>query len=319
MPAIRGDGAPTTAVTPIILDPVLSAEEAGRLLELRSAYGPHRFTLGTRARYFRETYLYGGNTFLPGIDVLVEHPALAEAARELHGREVVHPAIVYANILVPGQNLEVHTDLPEYRGADRRRVPQWLLLVMQHSGLFERWRLPIATAITYFGGGRGGAFTYYPEGPDGPVCSYEPRHNTALLIDVDAVYHGVAVVEGDDTAARTFRPGVRIEPDRDDIWAVRSADGTTTYAEYAADDLRYSVSWKAYCFVDEAERAMWQNHTDDLDLDTIKQVMVEDLRRSGRLVNGEPPRNDEEFRTLVEDAYGATSWREVELSRMRLG
>jgi hypothetical protein len=308
-----------TAGTPIILDPVLSDEDADRLLRLRSAYGSYRFTLSAQARYFRETYLYGGNTFLPGIDFLVEHAALAESARELHGRDVIHPAIVYANILVPGQNLEVHTDLPEYRGADRRRVPQWLLLVMQHSGLFERWRLPIATAITYVGGGRGGAFIYYPDGPAGPVRSYEPCHNTALLLDVDAVFHGVDVVEGDDEAARTFRAGMRIEPDRDDVWAVRSADGATTIAEYAADDLRYSVSWKAYCFVDEAERAMWQDHTDDLDVDTIKRIMIEDLDRTGRLPGDQAPATDEEFRKLVEAAYGGTSWREVELGRLGLG
>lgn len=301
-----------TATAPIILDPVLSDEDADRLLELRSAYGAYRFTLGAQARYFRETYLYGGNTFLPGIDFLVEHGTLADAARELHGRDVIHPAIVYANLLVPGQNLEVHTDLPEYRGADRRSVPQWLLLVMQHSGLFERWRLPIATAINYVGGGRGGAFVYYPDGLTGPARSYEPRHNTALLMDVDAVFHGVDVVEGDDAPARTFRPGMRIEPDRDDVWAVRSADGATTVAEYAADDLRYSVSWKAYCFVDEAERVMWQDHTDDLDVDTIKRIMVSDLDRTGRLPGDEPPATDEEFRKLVEATYGGTSWGEAE-------
>lgn len=302
-------------MTPMILDPVLSDEEATRLLQLRSAYGLYRFTLGPRARYFRETYAYGGKVFLPGIEYLIQHETLAAAARELHGRDVILPAIVYANVLVPGQRLEVHTDLPEYRGADRRSVPQWLLLAMQHSSLFERWRLPIATAITYVGGGRGGAFIYYPDGPAGPVRSYHPRHNTALLMDVDAIFHGVDVVEGDDTAARAFRPGVQIGADRGDTWAVRSADGSRTIAEYAADDLRYSVSWKAYCFADEAGQATWQNHTDDLDLDAIKRVMIEDLGRTGRLPGGEPPAGEEELRTLVESAYGGTSWRDTELGR----
>src|ERR1700727_347074 len=125
-------------MAPMILDPALSEEDAARLLELRSAHGPYRFTLGARTRYFRETYVYRGNVFLPGIGFFVEHEAFTAAARELHRRAIVVPAIVYANILVPGQRIEVHTDLPEYRGADRRSVPHWLLLVMQHSGLFER-------------------------------------------------------------------------------------------------------------------------------------------------------------------------------------
>lgn len=308
-----------TDVEPIILDPVFSEDEAAHLLELRSAYGQYRFTLGAQARYFRETYLYGGNVFLPGIEFVVEHPTLADAARRLHGREVIVPAIVYANILVPGQRLEVHTDLPEYRGADRRSVPQWLLLVMQHSGLFEQWRLPIATAITYVGGGRGGSFDYYPAGPAGPMRSFHPHHNTALLMDVDAIYHGVGEVQGDGAAAGTFRPGVRIEPTDAGRWAVRSANGATTIAEYAADDLRYSVSWKAYCFVDQAEQTTWQDHTNDLDLDTIKRLMLADLDRNGSLPGGEQPATDGEFRKLVEAAYGATSWRDIELGRMGLG
>lgn len=302
----------------MILDPAISDEEAARLLELRSAFGAYRFTLGARTRYFRETYVYQGKVFLPGIDFFIEHNAFASAARELHGRDIVVPSIVYANILVPGQQLEVHTDLPEYRGADRRSVDQWLLLVMQHSGLFERWRLPIATAITYAGGGRGGAFIYYPDGPAGPVRSYEPRHNTALVIDVDAIYHGVDVVAGDQAAAGTFRPGARIEDVGGDTWVVRSADGSRTYAEYAGDDLRYSVSWKAYCFSDQEELATWQRHTDDLDVETIKRILVEDLDQAGKLPHGHRPASEEELRTLAEAAYGGTGWRDTELARTTL-
>jgi hypothetical protein len=168
------------------------------------------------------------------------------------------------------------------------------------------------------GGGRGGAFIYYPDGPAGPVQSYRPRHNTALLLDVDAIFHGVDVVEGDQTTARAFRPGVQLEAADGDTWVVHSADGSKTFAEYAADDLRYSVSWKAYCFSDEAEQATWQRHADDLDLDTIKRILVEDLDRTGRLPSAEPPATDEELRTLAEGAYGATGWRDTELRRAGL-
>jgi hypothetical protein len=302
-------------VAPIIIDPVLDADEVARLLELRGAHGPYSFTLGVRTRYFRATYVYQREVLLPGIEFLVGNQGFADAARRLHGREVIAPAIVYANILVPGQWLEVHTDLPEYRGADRRNVPQWLLLAMQHSGLFERWRLPIATAILYAGGGRGGSFTYYPEGPAGPARRYLPRHNTALLIDVDTIFHGVDVVEGDDTMAGSFRPGVRLEPAGGDRWLAKPVDGSKTLAEYSADDLRYSVSWKAYCFTDEAERVVWQEHTDDLDVDRIKRILVEDLAHHA--APGTPaPATDDELRALLDAAYGTTSWHDTELERL---
>ena len=44
---------------------------------------------------------------------------------------------MYANLLLPGQELAVHTDVPEFRGANRKVIPQWLLVVMHHSGLFD--------------------------------------------------------------------------------------------------------------------------------------------------------------------------------------
>ena len=83
----------------------------------------------------------------------------------IHGRPVIEPAIVYANILLPGQELAVHTDVPEFRGANRKLYPQWLMVVMHHSGLFDAWRMPIATAVGWFNDCRGGEFAYYPDGP----------------------------------------------------------------------------------------------------------------------------------------------------------
>ena len=57
---------------------------------------------------------------------------MVDAARRLFDRPVIEPAIVYANLLLPGQELAVHTDVPEFRGANRKVIPQWLLVVMHH-------------------------------------------------------------------------------------------------------------------------------------------------------------------------------------------
>src|SRR4029079_9894442 len=105
--------------------------------------------------------------FATGIESFRDHERLRQAAENLHGRPVIVPAIVYANMLLPGQELAVHTDVPEFRGANRKVVPQWLLVVMRHSELFERWRMPIATGIAYFGDAKGGELAYYPDGPAG--------------------------------------------------------------------------------------------------------------------------------------------------------
>ena len=253
-----------------------------------------------RTNYFRETYFYGEHACSPGVEAFRDDDGLRAAAQALHGRPVIVPAIVYANILLPGQELAVHTDVPEFRGANRRIVPQWLLVVMRHAQLFEAWRMPIATAIAYFGAAEGGALAYFPGGPDEPAAVYPPRHDTAALLDTDTVFHGVDRVAGDDEPLARLRPGMRLHHDGERRWSVRSADGGAV-AGYGTDDLRYSVSWKAYCFADEAERAAWAEHRDDLSLDRILATLEDDLRERGRLDGPRPEPAD--FGKLLIDTY----------------
>ena len=236
--------------------------------------------LAARTNYFRETYAYGEEVTAPGIEAFFHHPRLEEAARQLHDRPLIVPAIVYANILLPGQELATHTDVPEFRGANRKAVPQWLLVVMHHSGLFDDWRMPIATGISYFGEGRGGELAYYPAGASGPAATYPPRHNTAVVLDTDSVFHGVDRVSGDDQPLQQLRPGMHLAYDGGERWSV--VDGSDVIARYQTGDLRYSVSWKAYCFAGEAERAAWATHTDDLSLEVILDALVAELGRRGR-------------------------------------
>ena len=74
---------------------------------------------------------------IDGIEPYLFHEGFVEAARAVHGRSVIEPAIVFANLMVPGQELAVHTDVPEFRGCNRKVMPQWLLVAMHHSGLFD--------------------------------------------------------------------------------------------------------------------------------------------------------------------------------------
>jgi hypothetical protein len=258
--------------------------------------------LGARTNYFRETYAYlspgggsdGDEIFAPGVEVLMHSDALLDAARRLHGRPVIVPAIVYANILLPGQELAVHTDVPEFRGASRKVVPQWLLVVMHHSGLFEPWRMPIATAVTYFGSARGGALAYYPDGADGAAATYQPKHNTAAVLDTDSVFHGVDRVEGDESALTDLRSGQRLHHDGGGEWTLR--DGERIIAKFGTDDLRYSASWKGYCFSDEDERTAWADHSDDLTLEQILGTLLADL-------DIERPESDAELGRLLIERY----------------
>ncbi|HMG40970.1 MAG TPA: hypothetical protein VK611_06550 [Acidimicrobiales bacterium] len=331
-------------MTPTVLDPLLAEDAAEQMVALWHGYGSYgqysnegfdtgfapelaqrydasanfvrtggrfgrredRRLLAARTNYFRETYFYGEHACSPGVEAFRDDPGLLAAAARLHDRPVTVPAIVYANILLPGQELAVHTDVPEFRGANRRIVPQWLLVVMRHSELFESWRMRIATAVAYFGDAEGGDLAYYPEGPDGPAATYEPRHNTGVVLDTDTVFHGVDRVAGDEAPLSRLEPGMRLHPEGDDRWTVRGGDAgpvaaDAPVAEYRTSDLRYSVSWKAYCFADEAERDAWAAHHDDLTLDHILDTLETDLRSRGRLDGPRPPAPD--FGKLLIDAY----------------
>jgi len=237
--------------------------------------------LAARTNYFRETYAYGLEERVEGVEPFLHHSGFVEAARQVHRRAVIEPAIVYANILLPGQELAVHTDVPEFRGASRKHVPQWLLVAMHHSGLFEPWRMPIATGIAYFHDCAGGELAFYPDGPDAPPRTMPARHNSAVLLDTDSVFHGVDRVHAPGSDFPLLRAGMRLVHAGDDRWVVR--DGEQEVAAYDWRELRFSVSWKAYCFLDEEDRRRWHEHHDDLSLDRILETMQADLRSRGRI------------------------------------
>jgi len=252
-------------------------------------------TLADRTNYFRETYAYGEDVRAPGIEPFLHHEGFVEAARALHGRDLIVPAIVYANLLLPGQELAVHTDVPEFRGANRLRLPQWLMVVMAHSGCFEDWRMPIATGVAYFGHAVEGAFAYYPDGVDGAAEALAVRHDTAVLLDTDSVFHGVDRVGAVDAVVPSLGPSPELRFAEGGRWALHGAAPDPVV--YPWDQLRFSVSWKAYCFTDDAERRAWSEHADDLTLEVILDRLEADLRSRDRLAGDRPEPRD--FATML--------------------
>jgi hypothetical protein len=256
-------------------------------------------TLVARTNYFRETYAYGDEVFAPGIESFVRNERLIEAAKEIFGRPIVEPAIVYANILLPGQELAVHTDVPEFRGLNRKLHPEWLIVVVHHSGLFDRYRMPIATCVSWYQDTDGGEFAFYPAGAGGPARAYDVHFNTALVMDTDSVFHGVDRVAELDRPMPMFLPRMRLHPRGNGEWFVR--DGDEIVGHYRWDDMRFSISWKAYCFRDQNERETWRTGSDDLQIDTVIDTLCADLREKGRLGDARPP--NRELAELLVDEY----------------
>jgi hypothetical protein len=255
--------------------------------------------LVARTNYFRESYAYA-EPLVEGIEPFLHHEGFARAAQRLYARPVVRPSIVYANLLVPGQELALHTDVPEFRGINRRKDPQWLIVAMHHSGLFDAWRMPIATAVAWFGRCHGGGeFVFYPDGPFGPDVALPVRHNTAIVLDTDSVFHGVDRVAEARGPLPALRPGARLEYAGDGAWRV-TLEGEEL-ARYQWDQLRFSISWKAYCFADEAEERAVREHSDDLGRARVLDTLVEDLRKRGRI--GATVPGESELALTIIDEY----------------
>jgi hypothetical protein len=256
-------------------------------------------TLVARTNYFREEYAYGQRALIEGIEPFLNHEAFVDGARHVHGRPVIEPAIVFANLMVPGQELALHTDVPEFRGCNRKVMPQWLLVAMHHSGLFEEWRMPIATGVAWFHDCKGGEFAFYPDGAAAPAVAHEVRYNTAILLDADSVFHGVDRIADTHDDMPPLKPGMQLVFEGGGKWAVR--DGDRCVVRYDWEELRFSVSWKAYCFADAEEQSAWRDHASDLTLDHVVARLVDDLRARGR-IDGEVPGNPD-LGLMIIDEY----------------
>jgi hypothetical protein len=217
-----------------LMNHVLSQGKAGRSESLTD--------LAARINLFRTTFAEAGAVHVPGCEVLLEHPAFIEGARRLSGRPVVQPGMLYANILLPGQELPLHTDTPAYRGLDQTTAPEWLLVCMAHSGLFEAWRVPMIGAVSFFGGCEGGDFVCFP---GGDALRVPPAEDTAVIVATEAVFHGVARVGGPDHPPPQAPIGAEMHHLEGDRWVV-TAKGETI-AEHRWGAFRFSVQWKAKC------------------------------------------------------------------------
>jgi hypothetical protein len=292
-------------------------EHAGPFWPLaRYAHSPtERVALGAEGRsvfvppWFRQDFALLGSAVVPGAETILHNPRFVDAARGVYGDDVlVRPTTVYVNLMgatpfpfVP------HVDVPAFRGVTRTDHPVWLLHQMHTSGLFEPWRIRIATAVSWFWDGTGGAFHYWPDGPEGaPAVESPPFDNVAIVADNEITYHGVGPVgaEGDDLP-RGLGLGAELVRD-DDGWAV--VEEGSVRCRYRLGSMRITVSWKADVHADAAEVARADDHTDDLSLDRVVDAFLADLRRRGHGVAApDDPLHDEAWVAALAGAYRPTA------------
>ncbi|MCO4769168.1 MAG: hypothetical protein KDA24_04005 [Deltaproteobacteria bacterium] len=249
-------------------------------------------TLAARTNLFRGTWFERGATQGVACESVVALPSLATTAAELLGAALVEPYMLYTNLLLPGQELAVHHDTPEFLGLDKTNTPEWFLVVCGHSGLFEQHHVRVGSAVLFVEGD--GALIVYPDGVDAPSASVNPRANTAIVLDADELVHGVARVGGPGADAPPAEVGMQLHRIATG-WSLRRGEDEVT--RYVDGQVRISLQWKAWLFQDEEERASKR----PLTMEVATDRLVEELRRRGAL-RGERP-DDTDLALLLMETF----------------
>ena len=272
------------------------ARYAGSEKEVRATGGDPNATMFVPP-WFRRDFALSGEALVPGADAILHNPHFVEGARAVFGDEVdVRPTTVYVNVMVPGPVPFIpHTDVPAFRGVTRDEHPVWLLHQMMDSGLFDRFRIRLATAVSWFFRGPGGAFHFWPDGPDAPSEVIEPPfENVAVVADNERTYHGVGPVGDGGLVDGLTRDSLLHRVDEG--WEMRTGDRVVGGTD--DDHARITVSWKA-----EVRSA--DDPTDALDLDTVVETFLADLRRRGvDATEPDDPHHDDTWISTLSTTYG---------------
>ena len=214
-------------------------------------------------------------------------------------------------LMLPGQELPMHFDAPYFWGASRFQLPQWLLVVMDQSGLFADRAIKQIQGVAWLhrdGSPNNtrthGEFAFYPQGLAGPAVEAPSAPGYALILDGTKVAHGVQRFVRDATP-----PLFNKDADNklvyvgDHKWEMRS-DGKTL-ANYTTDDFRISLAWRARCFKTEEEKQRWANQGDEdfLKLEDVLATLEQDLRKKGVLKPDQPRPEPLEFALMLLDNY----------------
>lgn len=258
------------------------------------------------APVFRGDWAYD-KPLVQGVEPLLGNSRFVDGAKKVFGGAIVRPQMVYINLTAPLPTYDTgHTDIPAFRGVDRTRYPVWLLVTMVRSGLFEEWRIPIATAVSWWYEGEGGGFTYWPHGPDAAPRSVPATTNTAVVGDNDFMFHRV------ERTGPKGSPWIRgmtldslLNAEEDGGWSITNGD--SELARFSEEEIRISVSWKAQVFQNEAQQRAVDEHVNDLTLEQVWELFADDLETRGvPFALPEDPLHDVEFMKVLSETYHRT-------------
>jgi hypothetical protein len=226
--------------------------------------------------WFRETWALGGKSLVDGAEEILGNRRFLAAAHALFPSARIVPKLVVVNVNAPMPAGVPHVDVPVFRGANRETFAPRLLMAMGASGLFERWRMNEAGAITWFYDGPGGGFDYWPDGPIGRMrTETAPFANVAIVADGDRMYHRIGRIGPANAVPPRMSASAEIRRAPDGGWSI--FDQNECRAHYPSEAVRLSIVWKADVLLEDSSTAQ----LDALTASYIFRTLRDDLTHRG--------------------------------------
>eukprot|EP01104_Vermistella_antarctica_P017475 TRINITY_DN6190_c0_g1_i1.p1 TRINITY_DN6190_c0_g1~~TRINITY_DN6190_c0_g1_i1.p1 ORF type:complete len:430 (-),score=101.56 TRINITY_DN6190_c0_g1_i1:45-1334(-) len=261
----------------------------GGVIGLKNGYN----TLISRVQSFGR-YMFDLSKY-PVAESLFASDKFIQAAKDVcpEGKQFLDPFQFNFIIQVPGQTVALHLDAPVMWGATRFQFPQWLLVSMVFSNLFQERFVNQVQVVAYVHkwndtkDERSGKFVYWNKD--------DLTHQTVSPLPLAG-----SAVDGSKTvhAATTYFPDVSppyIDRSKDNVLSYLGEDkwhltsNGEVIQKYDDDDLRKTVVYRARCFKDEEEMERFKNQKeeDNMKLEDILETFRKDLVARGKLSEGE--------------------------------
>jgi hypothetical protein len=101
--------------------------------------------------WFRGNWAANGEPLVEGAGTILHNQQFFDAARTFFRHLKLRPTFIVLNVNAPMPAGPPHVDIPTFRGTTRDHYPLRFLKATGASGLFERWRVIQAGAITPLG------------------------------------------------------------------------------------------------------------------------------------------------------------------------
>ena len=201
-------------------------------------------------------------------------------------------------VILPGQELPMHLDIPYFWGADRKSLPHWLLAVMKQSKLFDHLFIPQVQGVSWLSKhqfnkneeeskNNGGNFYYFPYKDN--LEKYEmvkAEYNAAILVDGTQVIHGVEPFKVKETIPdfdKNYRYYLKFN-ELNNVWDLVDHE-ENIMKSYNPEDVRISLVWRVHCFQSDQEFSRYKNQaeSDRLSIDEIAKTFINDLKAKNKI------------------------------------